>query len=537
MKTDLITQFNLPNYIKGKTFAEASKLIGNKFKDRNDKASLDTKAALIKRLREAQEYIKSQTEPQQGEGANMDEINQASLGALLGQGAGSAGGAGAGAGAAAGETAGGMGEIGAGAAGGMAANADKAATATMAGPDVAGALELGTDLLSAGQDIFGKPDVDGSGLTRGDAVASRAGTTSGALSGGMDAIKGFATGDIMGGIGGLAKTAGALIGGNKELKAINKANHINTQMQSTNLRPYAKGGLIGDLGGGYKTDKLFEFDKADRSQFDTITSKSNPSNSAIIPDTTRGPMFNPPPSSAELNRSPLSVELEGSPEKTGTGKFIEGAGDLIKKHGANALQYAPVVGELFNKINRPTTERGTRIAGRTHLDRADEATSQNLINDQGVFEGVKAASAGNLGALMAGNLGGNLNKTRAKSGAYANDRAFNAGQQTKEVGMDRQADLANMAADDRYLERKAQDEGAYNTAKDNRRASIINSLGNIGKEEGNKKLVKEMFGYSWNGEYYTDAQGKKVEESEVASKLKNLNKGNTAMFGGYLKKK
>jgi len=213
------------------------------------------------------------------------------------------------------------------------------------------------------------------------------------------------------------------------------------------------------------------------------------------------------------------------------------AGQFLQDHGADALQYAPILGELFNKVERGTTERGTRLTGRAKLDRADEATTQNLIDDQNVFEGVKASAAGNLGALMAGNLAANLGKTKAKSAAYATDRGFNAGQQEKELKLDRQADLANMAADERYINRKDADEGAYQTAKDARRASILNSIGGIGREESNKKLMKEMFGYSWNGEYWQDSEGNEVDPEDVSKAIGKGNKTKANMFGGYLKKK
>jgi len=58
MKDNIIKDFKLPNYIKGKTFAEASKAIDNKFKDRTDKISQETKESLLQRLADAQEYIK-----------------------------------------------------------------------------------------------------------------------------------------------------------------------------------------------------------------------------------------------------------------------------------------------------------------------------------------------------------------------------------------------------------------------------------------------------------------------------------------------
>lgn len=64
-------EMNLPNYIKNKSFAEASKLINNKFKDRNDKPSLETKKVLLDRLANAQETLKAQKE------AELNKINEA----------------------------------------------------------------------------------------------------------------------------------------------------------------------------------------------------------------------------------------------------------------------------------------------------------------------------------------------------------------------------------------------------------------------------------------------------------------------------
>lgn len=57
---DLVKEMNLPNYIKGKSFANASKSINDKFKDRSDIHSESTKNELLKRLTDAQEYLKQQ---------------------------------------------------------------------------------------------------------------------------------------------------------------------------------------------------------------------------------------------------------------------------------------------------------------------------------------------------------------------------------------------------------------------------------------------------------------------------------------------
>jgi hypothetical protein len=55
---EITQKFNLPKYIHGKSFAEASKIIEGKFKGRTDKEAMDTKEDLMSRLRDAQEYVK-----------------------------------------------------------------------------------------------------------------------------------------------------------------------------------------------------------------------------------------------------------------------------------------------------------------------------------------------------------------------------------------------------------------------------------------------------------------------------------------------
>jgi len=59
---DLAKQMFLPNYIKNKSFADASKSINDKFKDRNDTHSNTTKKELLDRLTQAQESVKAQQE-------------------------------------------------------------------------------------------------------------------------------------------------------------------------------------------------------------------------------------------------------------------------------------------------------------------------------------------------------------------------------------------------------------------------------------------------------------------------------------------
>ena len=59
---DLAKQMNLPGYIKGKSFASASKAINNKFKDRNDIHTKATQKELLDRLAQSQEQLKAEQE-------------------------------------------------------------------------------------------------------------------------------------------------------------------------------------------------------------------------------------------------------------------------------------------------------------------------------------------------------------------------------------------------------------------------------------------------------------------------------------------
>jgi hypothetical protein len=55
---NLKSEYGLPNSLKGKSFAKASEIINNKFKDREDKVSLETKQVFLDRLASLQEELK-----------------------------------------------------------------------------------------------------------------------------------------------------------------------------------------------------------------------------------------------------------------------------------------------------------------------------------------------------------------------------------------------------------------------------------------------------------------------------------------------
>lgn len=209
----------------------------------------------------------------------------------------------------------------------------------------------------------------------------------------------------------------------------------------------------------------------------------------------------------------------------------------LDENKGNILQYANLAGALTHKLEAPTTPRGTRLEGRANLDRLDEKSIINEIKASYNTSGAaKEGSGGNLAAYNALNLAGGANKTKAISAGRRAIGESNLAQDEKEVRLERQKNMTNMAADERFLEREAQDQGAYNTAKENRRAAIFQSLANIGREEGDKKIVKEMYGYKWDGKYYSDGKGNKLTSAEYENLLDKHDKAKSNMFGGYLKK-
>lgn len=65
MENDIIKQFNLPAYVKNRSFADASSQIKRRFKGREDIESKATEKDLLDRLRSAQEFVKAQEQAKQ----------------------------------------------------------------------------------------------------------------------------------------------------------------------------------------------------------------------------------------------------------------------------------------------------------------------------------------------------------------------------------------------------------------------------------------------------------------------------------------
>ena len=606
MKKDLTIQFNLPSYVKGKSFAEASKAIEAKFKGRNDKASIETKQELLERLSQAQEFIK-----QQGEGfASNNTFNGGGRPTVQG-----------------------VNELIPNGITNLTTNSNiegisgplnlEGQSVASAGTGAAGIVDAASTALELSNMAFGKTGIDTTGSTKAPEVKVGNMATNGALKG---AKAGMAFGPWGAAVGGVLGGVSGLIGGNKakkdaieasrnydwaqnskhittfdlggytdpnKSKAIHLPNKENPKEQEEALLHYQnqkkltdtqvegflnqrasdreweqnknkyiedsfrewRQGKTGNSPNNKFTQVSAEYQNAlnnikdvwykenprqineivteyanskamggYQNKYDGLTRKSSYINTD--PTITQNPEginidanklgLNPAGFEAYQAANAGNVYVE---PKTQTGEILSKTGDFLKDNYGSILRYAPIVGNLTDKLKKPITERGTRLDNVYQPQLFDEQSLLNQINQNNVNRAITESSGGDLGALRTNLLASNLNKTKAISDAYMKGEQINRDEKRFQFQNALQKDTFNAQQDERYIERKAQDEGAYNTAKSAQRAAIFEDIGKIGKEETYKKMVKDMFGYTWNGKYFVDKNGNKVDKAIVDAKV------------------
>ena len=112
-------------------------------------------------------------------------------------------------------------------------------------------------------------------------------------------------------------------------------------------------------------------------------------------------------------------------------------------------------------------------------------------------------------------LASQLNKTRGLSDAYSRVADVNRNENRTSQQFNLSVDEANLARRINAEELTARNKGAFLTEQSKLRELIGSNLRDIGKEGVYKKLVKEGFGYTYDGKYVTDNQGNKVINPET----------------------
>jgi len=538
---DLCKKFNLPKYIKGKSFADASKAISAKFEGLNDKAAKDTEQALMQRLANMQEYIKEQEAPAE-QYQNPMQQNQAFLGGMFG-----------------GEEGASMSEA-------------SGQANSKAGP---GAYLAGAETIFESADgMFGNTDVDTSGavgnMQKKDATMPAIAATAKGVSAGAQIAGpwGAAIGGVVGG-------TGSLIGTSRKNKDISKANQnfdiasVNKDLNSfkkggyVNQNKYAKGSLldINPKKPGYTNSegKFFEYIDPDNPNENNGANGFGSMTKVMgIPGEVPAYKSLAEPNQIALNSSVKKLTTQEAADQSKQSKVgIIGNNNANKtdlstdknnndkknsNYLENAMRLAPVAMNAFQLATMEDPEVEVRQKNNRKFDPAliDENRAQRdiLANQSNTNRALQNAANGSKGFVAANMLGSDLNTSKAIGQASVNAQAQNNSQTQFGQQFDNANENFNIQQNNLEQELTDRNKGTYDTNRAALLTQMGNDLGNLGKEQLFKKYP-EMMGmtYDANGNYNIEMKdGTTFKLGKDGKPLKEDGKSeetNDSSMGGY----
>lgn len=611
MKTNIIKMFNLPSYIRGKSFAEASKAIEKKFEGKTDKYSNDTKEVFMKRLSEAQEYTKMQEQPLNP----SQEANKMSTGGFANS------------------------QFGAG--------LQKDATAEEISGTIGSGLGAASTALELGQTAFGNNGIDTSGATNLDGQNANQGgmAINGALQG---AQAGMQFGPWGAAVGGVVGGAAGFIGGAKKKEDLKKGKMKNA-IKTSNMfdNSYALGGLVDPVEDKTKSSRVkmndpnrippsesngllnntqgYSDNQWKKSKNDYLKKSLNEWRKQKTGNTINdnfsqtSPQYRDFINSTETdfyknNPRPILKREDyygdnkmakggytndyftgGFPDFSNLFKMIQNKGisddgggatgsmststpsfnpamDFIKQD--TTQPYSNTSGETFNmpkpdkdnldplkravieagrlapaafnayqlaNLDKPEYEQLNRLDNRYVKDNFDEQSLINNINSNYNKNYVKESSGGSLGAYAANSAAAELNKTRAISEGFQRGESINRQENTTAQQFNLGVDQQNLNQANLENDINARNEGNYDTQKSRLFSQLGNDLGNIGKEQTFKQMVKDSgLCYDTSGAYIcgtsirvSDEQLKEIK-SETNENAKGGMLDSNSMFTSYL---
>ena len=427
----------LPSYVKGKTFAEASKAISKRFKDRIDNASVSTQAAFLDRLVEMQEVVKLEADAKAA-GMSVEDFMAAKAQAEL-----------------------------------EAAEAQVEEQATAQGE-------------AQGEQVVGE-QVEQNQFAEGGAIGNAA------ISGGIDiasgimadqhsdkevrdeisvggnaakyAAMGAAAGSVVPGIGtAIGAGVGALAGAGSAIASNSKiAGEKQDKFRSDQGQRVLNDGYQAAYGGKQHTMENGGFEPYEPAPFASYLSDNGTDEYDKLQFGT------------DFGQVGSVSEVDPAEEKDNNALGYAGIGASL----------APFIGNLIEgaSLEQDDPMRYQRV-GRTYRPEfADEQKRLNVVDESfaGSQDAIAAGSAGNLGAYRANILGSNINKSKARQAAFAEINDINR-QERKALNADAamaQREEVEMSNQEMLDER--QDKAAYDAAKAAYRTAAYEGLGKIGE--------------------------------------------------------
>lgn len=568
---NIVSQYNLPKSLIGKSVADATKFIDNKFKGRNDKISQSTKNGMLSKIAEAQEAMKPQEpemeQPQEGMEQQispemMGDPSQMAWGGFadstIGQGFG------------------------------------EDATASQKSASLGAGLGVATSALDLGKVAFGKASQDTSGLTASAPVNGGNMIAGSAVKG---ASAGMAFGPLGAGIGAVVGLGAGLLGAGKAKRAaLENSNNYASRQNNQYSEQYAMGGEIdpptkGDIWqtknivkyqpgvtSGKNGDSGFYLYSKDNSDptFDYKTDREFVKNSSmdVVQKTAQwqnymrsksmqpkqfanggklnqmfnggefDPMYyenlkltprNTAPIESISNLKPAGTTI---PYTIGTQpavdisnvnrQFTSGpsfgrqvwegtkdTGNFINNNAGNIARYVPVAANAYqlSQLKNPQGERLNRLDNRYRPEYVDEAALQNIANNT-MNNSINAIgqSGASQGQLRSSIIGSQLQQTKGLGEMYTDSKSKNININDKKQTFNAGIDQINLQQSNTEKENFARDQAAYRNAKREYITGIGEGIGDIGKEQVYKKIIAKTTGYKWDGEYVKSPDGTVVTD-------------------------
>lgn len=486
---DLVKQFNLPNSIKGKTFADASKVIDKPFKDKNSNPDKMTHKEHLDRLKQAQETLKAEEaqkeqaimqNAQQSPGfenqqipegmeefAAQQEMPQEGMEQMIQQ-------------------------PGMSAYGGFIKRYDKGGM---------------VDFLDENQGMFGT--VDGIGKQLQSNRVAQPGDK------GADTAKNMTTTALnafMPGAGTAAGAADSLITGIAGDSKVGKgiASMVSPLGTIKGIGSALETGNISDMPmvGMFTGNSTFEKQKVQQAR-----SNATSANNAFSDKFAEGGYMN-------------YFDKGGD-----TG---EASDNWFERNGGKMLKYAPIAMNAFqlSQLKKPSGVVLDRLSNRYKPMYMDENRIQNQVSNEmnNSVAGLTNATAGSESALRANLVGTTAGRIKGMSDAYAKMNEYNAGQNLAGQQFNLGVDQANIGQSNNQLEINDRNQANYRNQRSKLLGSIGTDLGSVGKEEVNKNSLAEALGYTWDGKFYVhNKTGAKKTAEQVAEETTQH------AYGGYLR--
>lgn len=216
------------------------------------------------------------------------------------------------------------------------------------------------------------------------------------------------------------------------------------------------------------------------------------------------------------------------------------AGEFLKDNYADILRYAPVVanvGQLAG-LDKPEYERLDRLGNRYEENPVDEAALVDRVQQQAdnTRNAIMNSSTGSVGAIRNNLLASQANSNRALSDAMLQAEDINRQENRAAQQFNLNVDSQNIRQGNIENEINARNEGVYDSNRSALIGQIGTDIGNIGREERYKQMVRDMgICYDVRGRYICGTE-ERVPDDIQGEDMAYGGMSNDDIFNDYLSK-